>query len=282
MSERATQRAEVLRRLSAALRQDPRLAGAVLVGSGAHGFQDDESDIDLVAPVATEYDAATVFREWKECISDLIAVRYHAETAFTEQHHLLVLLCADRLEVDLSFPPVVRLAALSPNWQVLWDRSGEVARRMVVSNVGSGIAGKQAYVWTLNRAVHRAVYASKALRRGHVWQALLLLDELRCRAVQLACLNALGEAYSDVLGQNGVERHVDHLPPEVLAELSRSLPPHAGVDALHQSLAACVDAVLRHAATLDRRYGVERSEPLAVVLSEHLDLSMLKVQTDAV
>src|SRR3712207_2026666 len=99
MSERATKRAEVLRRLSDALREDRRLAGAVLVGSGANGFQDDESDIDLVAPVAAEYDAATVFRDWKARIGDVIAVRYQAETAFTEQHHLLVLLCADRLEV---------------------------------------------------------------------------------------------------------------------------------------------------------------------------------------
>ncbi len=119
MSERATKRAEVLSRLSAALRDDRRLAGAVLVGSGANGFQDDESDIDMLAPVAAAYDAAAVFRAWQTRINDLLPVRYHAATAFNEAHHLLVVLCDDMLEVDLSFPPLGSLLALTPRWQVL-------------------------------------------------------------------------------------------------------------------------------------------------------------------
>ncbi len=98
----------------------------------------------------------------------------------------------------------------------------------------SSIPDAQAYMWLVNRTVHRGVYAAKALRRGQVWHAMLLLDELRCRAAQLACLNILGEAYEDVLGHNGVERHVDRLPLDVVAELARSLPARAEVDAVPQ------------------------------------------------
>ncbi len=102
MFDRATQRPEVLSRLSAALREEERLAGVVLVG-GANGFRDDDSDIDLVVPVTPAYDAATVFRAWQTLINDVIPVRYHAATAFTKANHLLAALCDRRLEVVCHF-----------------------------------------------------------------------------------------------------------------------------------------------------------------------------------
>jgi hypothetical protein len=101
---------------------------------------------------------------------------------------------------------------------------------------------------------------------------MLLLDELRCRALQLACLNIFGAIYSDVLGQDGVERHADSLPEPVLAEFSQSLPPRAGPGELRESLARCVGIVLGHAAILDRRHAVDRCGPLAPLLEQHLGL----------
>lgn len=151
---------------------------------------------------------------------------------------------------------------------------------MALSGVANDIPADRAYVWTLNRAAHRAIYAAKALRRGEVWKAMLLLDELRCRALQLAYLDTLGELCSDVLGPNGIERHVDVLPPRVLAEFSRSLPAETGVDAIRQSLTACVDAILAHAAALDQRYGASLCEALGSVLKEHLDMSTQQFEQD--
>ena len=81
MSDRATPRAEILHSLSDALAHDPRVSGVVLAGSGATGFRDDESDIDIVAPVASTYDAAMMFQEWKARIGEVVDVHYHAETA---------------------------------------------------------------------------------------------------------------------------------------------------------------------------------------------------------
>jgi hypothetical protein len=103
-----------------------------LVGSGATGCRDDDSDIDLVAPVAAGYDAAGVFHDWQQRIRELVPVRYLAQTTFTEQQRLLVVLCADRLEIDLSFPPIGAVTGVTPQSLRLWDRSGEVRQHMAL------------------------------------------------------------------------------------------------------------------------------------------------------
>ena len=57
MSEPQTSyRQRVLERIVAALGADQRLTGLVLIGSGADGFTDDDSDIDLIAVVSTDDD----------------------------------------------------------------------------------------------------------------------------------------------------------------------------------------------------------------------------------
>ena len=58
------ERRTVLRSIEDALKTDPRIAGVVLVGSGAVGFQDEFSDIDLSVVVRRMQDIEPVFREW--------------------------------------------------------------------------------------------------------------------------------------------------------------------------------------------------------------------------
>jgi predicted nucleotidyltransferase len=272
MTERASNRAMALRRLSNALQADERIAGTILVGSGAYGFADDESDIDLVAPVLAKHNPAAVFHDWKRHIETVLAVRYSAPTAFTEQHHLLVLLCAEGLEVDLSFPGIADLAATTPHWRILWARADDVGRRMTLPVQQQVIAEDRAYMWLLHRAIHRAVYTSKALRRGQTWKALVLLDELRSRVTQLACWATLGQPTTDALGPNGVERHIERLPDEVHRALAASVPSRVDAEALRGCVQTCVELVLLYARVLDHRYGIERAEPLSETLREHLSM----------
>jgi hypothetical protein len=262
MTTRARRRAATLQQLSDALYADARLAGAVLVGSGAAGFRDDESDIDLVAPVADGHDAALVFGDWKGRIGGIVSGRYLAATAATEREHLLVVHCDDRLEIDISFPPLGELAARAPRWRVLWERSGDVTQRLSALPPEAGIAAGQAYQWTLNRAVHRVTYAARALRRGQAWKAILQLDELRRFALELACL--------DLFEDSAIDPHIAALPPGLLDALALSLPARADVESARASLRACVDLLLHHAAALDRRHGLSRCEAVRALLIEHL------------
>lgn len=261
-SVRAARRAELLQRVSDALFQDQRVAGAVLVGSGAAGFRDDESDLDIVAPVDAGHDAALVFREWKGRIGQVVGEHYQADTAATEAEHLLVVHCSGLLELDLSFPPLAELTALAPRWRILWARSDAVARRLEQPAAAPSQAAELAYRWTLHRAVHRVTAAARALRRGNVWKAILQMDELRRFALQLACLELRGDTH--------VDAHTDALPPQVLGAFSASLPPSPDVDSVRRSLEACVEQLLAHTAALDRRYGVGHSRSLEPLLSEHL------------
>ena len=55
------ERQQFLEKLHNALSQDPRILGAVLVGSAAVGFADRFSDIDIYGVVADGVDAKSVF-----------------------------------------------------------------------------------------------------------------------------------------------------------------------------------------------------------------------------
>lgn len=268
MSIRAAKRAEILQVLSDELHKDPRIAGAVLVGSGATGFRDDESDIDMVAPVAHGADAGMVFLDWKKRIHDLVEARYLAETAATEQERLLVFHCDGPLEIDISFPLLGNLRATAPRWHVLWERSEEITRRLSEQGKEDEVDPAQQYRWTLNRAVHRVTYAARALRRGEVWKAILQLDELRRFLLQLASLNLYGD-------QNGDSR-ADTFPPLLLASFRDSIPTDISVDAVRQSLSTCVNILLDHAAVLDQQYGEHRAEAAGRLLMEYLGSPPLK------
>ncbi len=53
-------RLELIENVRALLESDPRINGLVLIGSGAVGFRDEISDVDLMAAVVSGLDAADV------------------------------------------------------------------------------------------------------------------------------------------------------------------------------------------------------------------------------
>lgn len=63
-----------------ALRADNRLAGVLVAGSGAVGFTDDYSDIDLAVVVKQSEDVKLVFDDWGTTIANLFDVLICAPT----------------------------------------------------------------------------------------------------------------------------------------------------------------------------------------------------------
>ncbi|MBN9189603.1 MAG: nucleotidyltransferase domain-containing protein, partial [Microbacterium sp.] len=64
----STDRAKIQRELIARAEADPRIIGAAIAGSGAHGTQDDWSDIDLAVQFDDGVDEQRLVDEWTEAI----------------------------------------------------------------------------------------------------------------------------------------------------------------------------------------------------------------------
>jgi predicted nucleotidyltransferase len=204
----------LLTRLVGVLREDKRLAGAVLVGSGAVGFLDAESDLDVVVAVANGHDATTVYQEWGLRLEARLPVVYRARAGPFQLAHRLysVLLDADGplLELDLSFVSVGELRATRPHWRVLFDSSGDVHARMAIPLREAPAA--EASLPLFDAAVHRVLECRKALRRGRIWYAALVLHEVQELTLRLACL----VRFEDTQRFISVQRFVDDLPPDLL------------------------------------------------------------------
>ncbi len=123
------ERAAILDELVAALSKIPCVLGVLLVGSGAIGFRDEWSDLDLVV-VTNSDDFAAVISATRENI--LPALRPEFLTSY-EHRPDVVVLCAllpNQLNIDLGVWSIEVLFASSPNWRVIWTRD-EAARTAI-------------------------------------------------------------------------------------------------------------------------------------------------------
>jgi predicted nucleotidyltransferase len=255
-------RQHVLDRLVGALQADERLAGAVLVGSGAVGFQDDESDIDIVAVVGLDHDVAVAYAQRPAMIAGLFPVLHQFESPFSSRNRLHGFLLDGFLELDLSFIALAELRATRDRWRVLFDRTGDVLERMAAPQESVIVDVTGEYRWAFDVACFSIMQCHKALYREQRWEALGLLSEVRGRIFALACL--------DRFGAPSIHRRIDQLPPDLLAALERTVvPPERR--ALGDALRQATQVLLEQARALDGRLGLDRAERTAAWLQRYLD-----------
>ncbi|MGH2551846.1 MAG: hypothetical protein ACRDHN_20860, partial [Thermomicrobiales bacterium] len=122
------ERKNTLNQLVAFAQTNEAIVGTLLVGSGAHAFSDDFSDIDIVF-VANPQDFVVAL--------DSIAASLRTElqpvflTSYQHRRDVVVLcgLLANLLEVDVGVWSSETLFASSPKWKLLQSRNGEEERR---------------------------------------------------------------------------------------------------------------------------------------------------------
>jgi hypothetical protein len=237
-------REELLARLIDALQADSRLVGAVLVGSGAVGFRDAESDLDVIAAVGSEQNPLAVFEDWGPRVDQTLPVAYRGRPGpfqlANRLHGVLLDAAGSLLELDLSFAPLDELRALRPQWKVLFDRTngGAVRARMAAPLPDTPPMAASLHVF--DAAVYRLRECRKALVRGRLWYAALTLHELQDFTLRIACLARFDAATRSVSHQ----RFVDDLPPALLSSLASTVVPverSALVQALRQAAAILFD-----------------------------------------
>jgi hypothetical protein len=186
--------------LVARSRDDATVTAAALVGSAATGHEDRWSDIDLMlrlAPGLEPTDVAAVWTAWMYAEHE-VAVHHDV---WSRPTLFRVFLTRASLQVDVSFWPDDEFGARADGFELLHGETNPP--RLLGPPDARNLAGE---AWLY------ALHVRSALARGRTWQADQLVNALRDRIVQLACLRA-GLRTSDGRG-------VDRLDPAWLQRLA--------------------------------------------------------------
>lgn len=257
------QRQECLDRLLAALEADDRIAGVVIVGSGAVGFADCYSDIDLSVVVAVEEDTEPAFREWKQRVEALFDVLWYAEAIYGPNNFLHLFLLDGFLELDMGILSLSNLAARREHWRVAFDRSGEIEQAMRTSwEQRPRRDVPTTYQRRLNSIWHFIMRAAVAVRRGQPWAALHELEQIRNRTVELAGL--------DTGLENRDFRDMHHMPEAFLSKLEQTLVCSTEPQAILEALKAATRCFFGQAKRLDEAFDLRGAARLEAKMTEYL------------
>jgi len=259
-------RQRYLDRILTALQADNRIAGVLIVGSGAVGFDDIYSDIDLCVVVAKETDLPTVFREWKDKIETLLPVIHFFEVNYGPNNYLYGFLLDGFVELDMGFVCLTNLSARRERWKVAFDRSGKIENIMRSSwKKKSQPDIRSIYQSRINSIWHYIIHVVVALKRNQPWRALHYLEVIRNRTIELAGL------------RRGLEtkhfRQVDQMPKQFLAELQQTLVSNMDPVNIMQALKVAMDCFFREARSLDKILGLNIASKLEPKMKEYLQLA---------
>lgn len=256
-------RQDLLDRLLAALEADTRLAGVVLVGSGAIGFHDRYSDLDLSVAVAAGEDVLAVWRSWRPRVAELAPVLAGAEVIYSTESCLHVLLLEGFLEVDLGFNSLASMVAKRPEWRVVFDRTGVLEEQMARTWAARPQEAPEEYLARrLDGIWHHVMKAAVAICRQQPWAAVEAIQLIRGRALDLAC-QRLGLESRD-------GRTAHRLPPESRQRLELTLPADTGAAELARALRAVVAAFFAEALPLSAAFGSTTAQSLQQLVEAYL------------
>jgi predicted nucleotidyltransferase len=259
------ERQAVLEQMLAALQTDDRIAGVIVVGSGAVGFEDEYSDIDLAVVVHQARDVRSVYDHWRAQFKTLLPVRHEFEAPRGPNILLFGLLLDHFLEIDASFQCLDDLTARRARWRVAFDRSGQITPIMQASWDARETPDIQAtYLRWVKSIWYYITHVAIHVERGHLWRAVLDLEDLRHRAVVLAGLRHSVETEH--------YREVHRLPPDFLAGLEHTLVTHLDEIEIMRALRAAVDCFFTEAKALDLLLGLDLAPALETDMYAYIDV----------
>ncbi|KAA0023532.1 nucleotidyltransferase domain-containing protein [Antrihabitans cavernicola] len=163
-------------RLIEQARADDRVIGCALVGSAARGAEDAWSDIDFAMQVAPTTDFGSLVGDWTAWLRETVKI---ADTFDMHAFGALyrVFLCSTSLQIDLSFWPHDTFRSTGEPLQMVFGEPPPTAERR---EPDTSLPIRMGWLY--------AVHARSAIARGRVWQAEMMLSDLRQQVLTLACL----------------------------------------------------------------------------------------------
>ena len=255
------ERSRVLAVLLDALQSDKRIAGALIVGSGAEGFADNYSDIDLAVVVEQDDDLPIVFKDWGLRLGTVVDVFHSNCDAW---RHLWVYLLDSFLEVDMGFVTLKTLSARAARWRVAFDRTGTIAETMERSWSERADVDLDASLGKcIDNVWYYVMHAAIAIQRGELWRARHEIELIRNQTIELHGLRASIDTHRF----SSVHRlHRKFL--DAMEEVSTSPDQPALLMAATRLATACF---FREAGEMDMLLGSGISAPMKAKLQAYLD-----------
>ena len=257
-------REEILNRLLTTLQSDERLAGLLVVGSGAEGFEDDHSDIDLCVVTTSADDVRPAFEEWGVEIREMLQVFYTLESVRAANVYLWVIFLENFLELDLCFLCLDDLRATRNRWKTVFDRSGKIEDIMQSSWENRPKPDlEEAYRSRLDSIWHCIKHAAIGVQRKQPWRAIFELELIRNRTIELRGLREALETKRF--------RHVDRMSEDFLTEIEQTLVLSLREDDIMNALRAATACFFREARHYDEMLNLELAEGFEAKMKVYLE-----------
>lgn len=258
-------RAAILDRLLTALRSDKRLVGLLVVGSGAEGFEDNHSDIDLCAVTTSDADVRPAFQEWGEKIRQMLPMFHSLESPRAPNVYLWIFFLENFLEIDLCFLCLSDLRATRNRWNIVFDRSRKIENIMQSSWEHRPKPDlEKAYCSRLNAIWHCIKHAAIAVQRQQPWRAIYELEQIRDRVIELRGLREDLETKRF--------RHVDQMSEDFLTDIEQTLVLSLkGVDIMN-ALRAATTCFFNEARQYDKILNLDLAWRFETKMKAYLEL----------
>ena len=258
-------RESTLNRLLTVLRSDQRIAGVLVVGSGAEGFEDVYSDIDLCAVTTSVDDVRPAFQEWGVKIGEMLPVFHSVESVRGANIYLWILLLENFLEIDLCFLCLDDLHARRNRWKTVFDRSGRIEGIMQSSWKNRPKPNlEETYRYRLGSIWHYISYAAVAVQRDQPWRAVYEIEQIRNQTIELRGLREELETKRF--------RHVDQMSEDFLTSLEQTLVLSLRSVDLMNALRAATACFFREARHFDEMLDIKLAERFETKVKAYLKL----------
>ena len=212
------ERSDILEKIITYLKNREDVLSVILVGSGANGFRDKLSDIDLAIVTDDKTDIDIFLSEYQLYLNDKFDIMINHRVP---GRPLVITMLENFLEIDMSVVFLNKLCAVKNSWKVLSDKTGQAENIMQETwekHISADISERmnneyQAAEWGF---WHYLIYASIAVYRNDLWRAYWEIQYVRDMAI-----NLLGYKFHAETKRN---RDVKLFPEEILERLKKTVP----------------------------------------------------------
>ncbi len=185
----ASEREQLLQELVEFSRKIDEVDGFLLVGSGANGFRDKYSDLDVLIVVNESDNVLKVHNNLLDFVKDNFKTIKLKSYQHEEDIFVSCFLFDNYLELDLGVWSQQKLRATKPSWKMIFDKGSNIDSKLEETltlhkkpNIDDTLDDSLSFIWQFVRS------ATISIKRNNLIKALKDIDFIRNQIVEILCL----------------------------------------------------------------------------------------------